>query len=41
MYSFTNDYSEGAHPHILKALMDSNLIQHTGYGMDEDHCGWA
>lgn len=41
MYSFTNDYSEGAHPHILKALMDSNLIQHTGYGMDEDHCGRA
>ncbi len=41
MYSFTNDYSEGAHPHILKALMDANLVQHTGYGMDEDHCGAA
>lgn len=38
MYSFTNDYSEGAHPHILKALMDTNLTQHIGYGMDEDHC---
>ena len=41
MYSFTNDYSEGAHPQILKALMETNLIQHTGYGMDEDHCGRA
>ena len=39
MYSFTNDYSEGAHPQILKALMETNLIQHTGYGMDEEHCG--
>ncbi len=41
MYSFTNDYSEGAHPHILKALMDTNLTQHIGYGMDEDHCAKA
>lgn len=39
MYSFTNDYSEGAHPRILKALMDANLIQHTGYSLDShtDH----
>ena len=36
MYSFTNDYSEGAHPRILEALMETNLTQHTGYGMDEE-----
>lgn len=35
MYSFTNDYSEGAHDNILKALLESNLNQSTGYGLDE------
>lgn len=35
MYSFTNDYSEGAHESILKALMESNLKQSSGYGLDE------
>lgn len=35
MYSFTNDYSEGAHPRILKALLDTNLEQTTGYGEDK------
>lgn len=34
MYSFKNDYSEGAHPRILSALMQSNLEQHDGYGDD-------
>lgn len=34
MYSFTNDYSEGAHPRILEALVHTNLIQNTGYGLD-------
>ncbi len=34
MYSFKNDYSEGAHPRILKALMESNLEQTEGYGED-------
>ena len=34
MYSFKNDYSEGAHPRILQALMDSNLQQCAGYGED-------
>lgn len=34
MYSFTNDYSEGAHPQILKALMEANLTQNEGYGLD-------
>ena len=34
MYSFMNDYSEGAHPRILELLMKSNLEQNTGYGED-------
>lgn len=37
MYSFRNDYSEGAHPCVLQALMDSNLEQTVGYGLDP-HC---
>ncbi|WP_291633529.1 aminotransferase class I/II-fold pyridoxal phosphate-dependent enzyme [Clostridium sp.] len=35
MYSFKNDYSEGAHPNILKALMESNMEQTEGYGEDK------
>ena len=35
MYSFKNDYSEGAHPNILKALMESNMEQVDGYGEDK------
>jgi threonine aldolase len=34
IYSFKNDYSEGAHPRILKALSDYNFIQSDGYGED-------
>jgi len=34
MYSFNNDYSEGAHPRILNALMETNLKQEVGYGED-------
>lgn len=34
MNSFTNDYSEGAHPSILQALADANLEQNEGYGLD-------
>ncbi len=34
MISFKNDYAEGAHPSILKALMDTNLQQEDGYGED-------
>ena len=34
MYSFKNDYSEGAHPRILNALAESNLKQDEGYGED-------
>ena len=35
MYSFKNDYSEGAHPNILKALMETNMEQIEGYGEDK------
>ena len=35
MYSFKNDYSEGAHPRILNALLESNLVQADGYGEDQ------
>ena len=35
MYKFTNDYSEGAHPQILKALVETNLEQTIGYGEDK------
>lgn len=35
IYSFKNDYSEGAHPNILKALMTTNLYQQDGYGEDD------
>ena len=37
MYSFVNDYSETAHPAVLKALVDTNMEQCAGYGADE-HC---
>jgi len=33
-YNFQNDYSEGAHPHIIEALAKNNLIQEVGYGED-------
>lgn len=35
MYSFMNDYSEGAHPEVLDLLIKSNLEQNTGYGEDK------
>ncbi len=34
MYSFKNDYSEGMHPHILKAFQEGNLKQDDTYGLD-------
>jgi threonine aldolase len=34
MYSFKNDYSEGAHQKILQALLDTNTEQMDGYGQD-------
>ena len=35
MYSFNNDYSEGAIPEIIEELQKTNLNQTVGYGMDE------
>jgi len=35
MYSFRNDYSEGAHPAILQKLVETNRVQQSGYGEDE------
>ena len=40
IYSFKNDYSEGAHPNIIKALAETNLVQQNGYGED-DYCKCA
>ncbi|MSR90577.1 threonine aldolase family protein [Inconstantimicrobium porci] len=37
MYSFKNDYSEGAHKRILDAMIKSNMEQTDGYGTD-DYC---
>ncbi|PMN68345.1 threonine aldolase family protein [Enterovibrio norvegicus] len=34
-YSFLDDYSEGCHPNILKALASTNMVQQTAYGNDE------
>lgn len=34
MYSFNNDYSEGAHPRILEAITKANLEQNNGYSLD-------
>ena len=35
MYQFQCDYNEGAHPRIMKRLLETNLEQTVGYG--EDH----
>ncbi len=35
MIRFNCDYLEGAHPRIMKALMDTNMVQTAGYGEDE------
>lgn len=39
-YSFKNDYSEGCHPSILEALIQTNYSQQNGYGLD-DYCAEA
>lgn len=41
MYSFSNDYSEGAHPRILQAMIEANLTQQPGYSTDTDHTAHA
>ncbi|MES2942281.1 MAG: aminotransferase class V-fold PLP-dependent enzyme [Pseudomonadota bacterium] len=33
-YSFLDDYSEGAHPDILRTLTESNYVQQAPYGAD-------
>lgn len=40
MIYFRNDYSEGAHPKVLQALVESNLVSTPGYGCDE-YCACA
>ena len=40
MISFRNDYSEGAHPAVLQALVDTNLENTCGYGCDA-YCAQA
>ena len=40
MLHFMNDYSEGAHPRVMRALADSNLESTVGYGCD-DYCARA
>lgn len=35
MIRFNCDYLEGAHPRILQALADTNMVQTAGYGEDE------
>ena len=37
MHQFRNDYSEGACPEVLEALIQTNAEQTPGYGTDE-HC---
>lgn len=34
MYSFKNDYAQGAHPNILQKLIESNMEQQGGYADD-------
>ena len=35
MIRFNCDYQEGAHPRLMQALMESNMVQTIGYGEDE------
>ena len=40
MIRFNCDYHEGAHPRIMQALLDTNMVQTVGYGADE-YCSEA
>lgn len=40
MYQFQCDYNEGAHPRIMQRLMETNMDQTVGYGMDH-YCDQA
>ena len=35
MIYFNNDYAEGCHPEVLRRLIETNMVQTSGYGMDE------
>ncbi|MBQ9276179.1 MAG: low specificity L-threonine aldolase, partial [Clostridia bacterium] len=35
MVSFESDYTQGAHPSILKRFVETNLVPQSGYGFDE------
>lgn len=35
MLHFDTDYMEGAHPEVMRRLMETNLEQTVGYGNDE------
>lgn len=35
MLSFLSDYTEGAHPKVLRRLNELNMISLPGYGEDE------
>ena len=39
-FSFLDDYSEGAHPDILRALVETNLVRQAPYG-DDAYCADA
>ena len=40
MVSFENDYNTGAHPEVLRRLLETNLEPQTGYGADK-YCASA
>ena len=40
MIYFNNDYSEGCHSAVLEKLIQTNMVQTSGYGMDE-YCAEA
>ena len=40
MILFNSDYLEGAHPRVMKRLMETNMVQTGGYGEDE-YCAQA
>ena len=35
MLYFYTDYMEGAHPEVMRRLMETNLEHTTGYGSDQ------
>ena len=35
MIHFNSDYMEGAHPEVMRRLVETNLEQTVGYGLDD------